>query len=98
MTDPVTVPQSAPAGAGCDRVGVYADMGQAGVAALVAGHVDVAAPMVNAKSLVLLTPQPGPAPQGVPFVSSVTPGVGFTITSSSPAGTANIGWLILEHP
>jgi hypothetical protein len=82
--------------AGCDRCGPKADAGRAGVAALVLGTKAVAAPSVTAQSLIFLTVQPGAVPLALPWVSSVTPGTGFTITSLSLADVAAVGWWIVE--
>jgi hypothetical protein len=82
--------------AGCDRCGAKADTGRAGTAALVLGTRTVAAPSVTAQSIIFLTVQPGTAPLALPYVSSVTPGTGFTITSLSLTDTATVGWWIIE--
>lgn len=81
--------------AGCDRMGAQVDAGRAGTATLALGTVTVAAPAVTANSVILLTPQT--LPLGLPYVSSKTPGTGFTITSLSATDTATVGWLIVEH-
>jgi hypothetical protein len=83
--------------AGCDRLGTLADSGRAGSAALVLGTVTVAAPSVTANSVIILTVQPGSTPLALPYVSSKTPGTGFTITSLNLSDTATVGWLIVEH-
>jgi hypothetical protein len=82
---------------GCDRAGYQADTGRAGTAALVLGTKTVAAPLVTANSIIFLTVQPGASPLALPYVSSVTPGTGFTITSLSVTDTATVGWLIVDH-
>ena len=79
---------------GCDRLGPVADAGRAGVAVLALGTVQVDAPSVTASSVIFLTPQT--APLALPYVSSKTPGAGFTITSLSVTDTATVGWLIVE--
>ncbi len=81
--------------AGCDRLGWQADAGRAGVVTLVLGVKTVAAPEVTANSVVLLTPQS--LPLALPYVSSVTPGTGFTITSLNLLDTATVGWFIVDH-
>jgi hypothetical protein len=83
--------------AGCDRCGWQVDAGRAGTATLVLGVKAVAAAAVTANSIVILTPQSGAAPLALPYVSSVTPGVGFTITSLNLLDTATVGWLIVDH-
>jgi len=81
--------------AGCDRLGPVADAGRAGVATLALGTVTVAAPSITANSVIILTPQT--VPLALPYVSSKTPGTGFTITSLNLTDTATVGWLIVEH-
>jgi hypothetical protein len=81
---------------GCDRLGLKADASQAGTATLVLGVKAVAAPAVTASSLIFLTVQPGATPLALPYVSSKTPGTGFTITSLSLTDTATVGWWIIE--
>lgn len=83
--------------AGCDRCGWQADSGRAGTATLVLGTKAVAAPLVTANSIVMVTVQPGATPLALPYVSSITPGTGFTITSLSLTDTAVVGWLIVDH-
>ncbi|HWM96737.1 MAG TPA: hypothetical protein VNO54_06735 [Streptosporangiaceae bacterium] len=83
--------------AGCDRCGWLADTGRAGTATLVLGTKAVAAPLVTANSIVILTPQLGVAPLAVCYISSLTPGVGFTITSLNLTDTATVGWMIMDH-
>lgn len=82
---------------GCDRAGYQADAGRAGTATLVLGTVTVAAPLVTANSVIFLTVQPGASPLALPYVSSKTPGTGFTITSLNLTDTATVGWLIVDH-
>lgn len=82
--------------AGCDRSGWHVDSGRAGTATLALGTKVVSAPVVTANSLIFLTPQSGTAPLALPYVSAVTPGTGFTITSLSLTDTATIAWLIIE--
>lgn len=83
--------------AGCDRAGIVADAGRCGTATLVLGVKAVAAPAVTANSIIFLTPQPGAAPLALAYVSSVTPGTGFTITSLNLTDTATVGWFIVDH-
>jgi hypothetical protein len=83
--------------AGCDRAGSVADTGRCGIATLVLGTVTVAAPSVTANSVIFLTPQSGLAPLALPYVSGLTPGTGFTITSLNATDTAHVGWFIVEH-
>jgi hypothetical protein len=82
---------------GCDRAGFQADTGRAGSATLALGTKAVAAPLVTANSLIFLTVQPSTVPLALPYVSSVTPGTGFTITSLNLTDTATVGWFIVDH-
>jgi hypothetical protein len=83
--------------AGYDRSGWQVDPGRSGTVALVLGTKTVAAPSVTANSIIFLTPQPGALPLALPYVSSVIPGTGFTITSLNLTDTATVGWLIVDH-
>lgn len=83
--------------AGCDRTGIVVDAGRAGTATLVLGTKTVAAPAVTANSLIFLTVQPGASPLALPYVSSIIPGTGFTITSLNLTDTASVGWFIVDH-
>lgn len=59
--------------------------------------VSVATAEVDGNSLVLITVQPGSAPAGIPWVSSITPGTGFAVQSTSGSDTsAVIGWYLVE--
>jgi hypothetical protein len=59
--------------------------------------VSVAASEVDANTLVLLSVQPGAAPVGIPWVSAITTGTGFTVQSTSASDTAvSIGWYLIE--
>jgi len=82
--------------AGCDRCGSRVDAGRAGTAVLVLGTVNVAAPSVTAASLIFIAVQPGAVPLALPYVSSKTPGTGFTVTSLSLTDTATVAWWIVE--
>lgn len=91
-------PVSAAAAAG--TTGLPADAGHAhamvhGKATLAAGTATVALAAITATSLVLLSPQPGTAPLALPYVSSVTPGTGFVITSLNVLDTGTIGWAVI---
>jgi len=66
-----------------------------GTATLAAGTVTVAAPQVTASSGIYLTPQPGTAPLALPYISSKTPGTGFTITSLSALDASTVAWVII---
>ena len=83
--------------AGCDRAGIIADPGRCGTATLVLGTKAVAAPSVTASSIIFLTVQPPTTPLALPYVSSITPGTGFTITSLNATDTSSVGWLIVDH-
>ena len=59
--------------------------------------VPVATTAIDADSVVLLTVQPGTAPAGIPWVSSITPGTGFSVKSTNSADTAVVvAWSIVE--
>lgn len=67
-----------------------------GAATLSGGTVTIIAPTVTAKSDIFLT---GIATGGTPgelTVTSINPGVGFSVTSSSNVDTRKVAWLILE--
>lgn len=82
--------------AGCDRCGTQVDTGRSGIATLVLGTKAVAAPAVTANSIIQLTVQPTVAPLAICWISSVTPGTGFTITSLNLTDTCKVGWTIWE--
>jgi len=83
--------------AGCDRAGTTADAGRCGIATLALGTVTVAAPSVTASSVIILTVQPTIAPLALVWVSSITVGTGFTITSLNLTDACKVGWLIVDH-
>lgn len=59
--------------------------------------VSVAASEVDDGTLVLLSVQPGSAPAGIPWVSSITSGTGFAVQSTSDSDTAVlICWYLVE--
>jgi len=59
--------------------------------------VSVAAAEIDANTLVLISVQPGTAPAGIPWVSSITTGTGFTVQSTSGSDTAvSVGWYLIE--
>lgn len=59
--------------------------------------VSVSAPGVDAGSLIFLTVQPGTAPAGVPYVSAVNAGTGFTVKSTSSSDTSVVcAWFLVE--
>jgi hypothetical protein len=59
--------------------------------------VAVATNVVDADSVIQLTVQPGTAPVGQAWISSVTPGTGFSVKSTSSSDTAVVvGWSIVE--
>lgn len=68
-----------------------------GIARLTLGTVTVASTAVTAQSAIGLTVQPGSTPLSLPFVSSITPGVGFTITSLSALDAAFVLWVIFQQ-
>ncbi len=75
-------------------LGVNAD---SGIATLTAGGVAVvSAPLVTATSEILLTGRGGNvANLGVLYVSSVTPGVSFTVQSTNILDLQTFSWMIL---
>ncbi|QBZ73520.1 minor tail protein [Streptomyces phage Mischief19] len=72
--------------------------GRMGVATLAAGTVTVANTSVTANTRIFLTGQGNGASgtPGTPRVSARTPGVGFTITSSSASDTSPVAWELKE--
>jgi hypothetical protein len=59
--------------------------------------VSVAASGIDASTLVLISVQPGTAPAGIPWVSSITPGTGFAVKSTSSSDTAvSVCWYLIE--
>lgn len=59
--------------------------------------VAVSTTEIDASTLVLISVQPGTAPAGIPWVSSITPGTGFTIQSTSGSDTTvSVGWYLVE--
>jgi hypothetical protein len=103
--NPVIPMDAAPASqlgrtAGAGSTGKPADSGHShgitsGTAALALGTVTVAAPQVTANSVILLTVQSLGGTLGLPYVSSRTPGTGFTITSLSALDTSTVAWVII---
>jgi len=72
-----------------------------GSATLVAGTVSVtgiSAITANASVRVFIrTPAGTPANVGAPFITTITPGTGFTIKSTNVADTSIIGWEIKTY-
>jgi hypothetical protein len=67
-----------------------------GTSVLTGGTVAVANTSVTASSIIIVGQNtPGGTP-GAPYVSSVTPGTGFTITSTTALDTSTVGWEIFE--
>lgn len=59
--------------------------------------VSIATAEIDADTLVLLSVGPGAAPAGIPWVSSITVGAGFTVQSTSGSDTAvQIVWYLVE--
>lgn len=67
-----------------------------GVATLAAGTVTVPTNTINANSRVLLTAQSTGAAPGALRVSARSPGVSFTITSTSATDTSSVAWVIID--
>lgn len=63
---------------------------------LVGGTVTVSNSHVTAESRIFLTIQQPGGTVGTPYISARTPGVSFTITSTSGADTSGVAWLIVE--
>lgn len=57
--------------------------------------VAVAAPAVTSSSPVLLTIQSPAGTPGSPYVSSVTPGTGFSVKSTSGSDSSTVAWVII---
>jgi len=66
-----------------------------GTAVLSLGTVTVAAPQVTASSVIMLTVQSLGGTLGLPYVSSRTPGTGFTISSLSLLDSSTVAWTII---
>jgi hypothetical protein len=59
--------------------------------------VPVATTAIDSGSVVLIAVQPGSAPAGIPWVSAITPGAGFTVQSTSGSDTSVvIAWYLVE--
>lgn len=69
---------------------------RAGASTLVAGAVTVANTSVTANSRILCTPQNSSGTPGAVYVSARTPGVSFTITSTSSTDTRLVAWNMTE--
>lgn len=67
-----------------------------GVATLVGGTVTVPNVNVTASSRIFLTAQTSGAAPGTLRVSTLTAGVSFVITSTSPTDTSQVAWMIVE--
>jgi hypothetical protein len=70
--------------------------GHQGLSTLVAGTVTVANASVNINSRIQVTSQTDGGTPGWLRVSSINPGVGFTITSSSATDTSTVAWYISQ--
>jgi hypothetical protein len=66
-----------------------------GTATLVSGSVSVTLPAVDAESVVLVSRMTPSGTIGHLSVPSVTPGTGFTITSSSASDNSLVGYAVL---
>ena len=69
---------------------------KSGQSVLVAGSVVVSNISVTSSSLIFVTSNIDGGTPGWLRVSSMTPGTGFTITSSSGTDTSTVSWLIVE--
>lgn len=76
-------------------VGVTPTSSQTGTVLLAAGIGIVVNPLVTSSSIVFLTPQSHVTNSGAVSVSSLTPGVGFTITSTNILDVALVAWLVV---
>lgn len=66
-------------------------------AALTADTTVVSAPSVTANSKILLTNKTFGGTPGVLSAPAITPGIGFTITSSSGTDTSTVNWTIVQQ-
>jgi hypothetical protein len=66
-----------------------------GKATLVSGSVSVALPAVDANSVIVTGRMTPSGTLGYLSVPSVTPGTGFTITSSSAGDNSVVGYIVL---
>lgn len=66
-----------------------------GSGTLVAGAATVAAPSVRAGSVIILTPVAPLSSPGALAVASLTPGTGFTVSSTSGADASAFTWCLL---
>ena len=85
----------ATAGAGV-RIKEGGGAARMGAATLVAGTVTVNTTAVTANSRILLSGQNSSGTAGELTISARTPGISFTITSSSGTDTRSVAWLIVE--
>jgi len=77
---------------------IKVDTAIAGIATLVAGTVTINTTKVTTTSLIFLTKRPIVAtPTGILYVSAITAGVSFTVTSSVATDTDSFSWLIINQ-
>lgn len=67
-----------------------------GTATLVSGSVAVTLPAVTAQSAILVSRMAPSGTLGELAVPSVTPGTGFTISSSAAGDNSSVAWLVLD--
>jgi hypothetical protein len=67
-----------------------------GVIALVGGAATVACSLVTANSIIIFANQKIGGTLGSWHVGTITPGTGFTIVSSSPLDTSQVGWEVTK--
>lgn len=69
--------------------------GISGTATLVGGTVTVSNTRVTASTIIMLTTQTVGGTIGVQYISNITDGTSFTITSSSALDTSTVGWMFV---
>lgn len=69
--------------------------GISGTATLVAGTVTVSNTRVTASTIIMLTTQTLGGTIGIQYISNITAGTSFTITSSSALDTSTVGWMFV---
>lgn len=94
--DSLTLDESGHAATGGNLdVGGAFSVRDSGTATLVGGTVVVNNSVVAAGSIILLTTQLTGGTVGSPYISTRTPGVSFTITSTSGTDTSTVGWFLV---
>lgn len=67
-----------------------------GTAILSSGTIAVSAPAVTSSTVIILTTQSMSGTIGVQYISSRTPGTGFSISSSSGSDGSTVGYVLIE--